>query len=96
MITTATFSNIPVVPKFVETNRPLVLDCAPCIESLVGVIPADEYWRWNGMWSHSLRTAVFGAVFIEYLHSGSLLSQQGVAETLGSESVLVLTINSSD
>jgi len=35
------------------------------------------------MWTNSLRAAVFSAVFIEYLASGTLLSLSNVSEQLG-------------
>ena len=48
------------------------------------------------MWSNSFRSAVYAAVLLEYLDCGRLLSQAGVAETLGSRYADTLYILLSD
>lgn len=64
----------------------MLKDCSESISSIVALVPENQYWRWNGIWTHPLRSAIFAAVFMEYLTTERLLSQDGVAEALGSES----------
>lgn len=62
----------------------MLSDCAAPIAAIAEQTPENEYWKWCGMWTNSLRSAVFGAVLVEYLDSGSLLSQTGVSDIFGS------------
>jgi len=70
------------MPALLETVRPMRDACADSIASIAALVPAHEYWRWNGMWTNSLRSATFAVLLIEYLGSGGLLSQPEVSSVL--------------
>ncbi|KAI5122783.1 hypothetical protein M0805_000127 [Coniferiporia weirii] len=67
------------ISALLDVIRPMLKDCSESIFSIADLIPEGEYWRWSNMWTNSLRSAVFAAVLVEYLDSGNLLSQTGVA-----------------
>ncbi|PAV17213.1 Translin [Pyrrhoderma noxium] len=71
------------IPELVNSVKPLLVNCSESIATLAELIPDNEYWRYNYLWSNTLRSAVFATVLVEYLSSGRLLSQAGAAELLG-------------
>ncbi len=77
------------VPKLATSVKPMLDECALSVTALANVVPEYEYWRWNGMWTFSLRAAVFGVVFVHYLDTELLLSAEGVSEALGSRYVML-------
>ncbi|KAJ1556492.1 hypothetical protein HK096_000512, partial [Nowakowskiella sp. JEL0078] len=53
------------------------------IASLVALVPAEQYYRYCGMWSFSLQQSVFLASWIHYLDSETLISTTDLEKELG-------------
>ena len=49
------------------------------------LVPENEFWRYKGMWTDSIRTVVFGAALVEYLETGTLITLKGIADLIGSK-----------
>ena len=73
------------MPALLDTARPILASCRETTAALAEIIPPNQFWKWKDMWSNSLRSAVFSATLVEYLHSGGLLSLEQVADILGSK-----------
>ncbi|KAI0031390.1 translin, partial [Vararia minispora EC-137] len=71
------------IPALVDSVRPVLASCKSTSEGIATLIPPNQFWRWKEMWTNSLRSAVFSAVFSEFLMNGALLSLDAVAEQLG-------------
>ncbi|KAH8114514.1 Translin [Phellopilus nigrolimitatus] len=71
------------IPPLLDGVRPMLKDCAESLASIAALIPENEYWRWVTLFTNTLRSAVFAVVLVEYLDSGTLLTQAGTAEVLG-------------
>ena len=85
------------VPALVESVRVVLLSCQSTMEGLATLIPENQYWRWKDMWTNSMRSAVYSAVFCDFLINGTLLSLEATCEQLGSTVLLShLTIDMSD
>ncbi|KLO14763.1 translin [Schizopora paradoxa] len=71
------------VPRLARSVKPMLDECSLSVSAIAGLVPEFEYWRWSGMWSFSLRAAAFGALFVHYLETETLLSLEGVSSVLG-------------
>ncbi|KAF9565663.1 Translin [Agrocybe pediades] len=70
-------------PALLDAVRPTLQGCQETFTALAELIPQNQFWRWKDIWANSTRNAVFVAVLIEYLSSGTLLSIGQVSEHLG-------------
>ncbi|TFY66728.1 hypothetical protein EVG20_g4364 [Dentipellis fragilis] len=66
-----------------DTVRPVIQSCQETTATLAALVPPNQFWRWKDMWTNSLRSAAFSALFVEYLASGKLLSLQDANTQLG-------------
>ena len=85
----SSYSLLIQVPALLDTARPILASCRETTAALAEIIPPNQFWKWKDMWSNSLRSAVFSATLVEYLHSGGLLTLEQVAEILGSKCHIV-------
>ena len=72
------------VSVLVEQVRAVLVTCQGTMANLAALIPENQYWRWKDMWTNSLRSAVYSAVFSEFLVNGTLLSLEATCDQLGS------------
>ncbi|VDC00772.1 unnamed protein product [Peniophora sp. CBMAI 1063] len=74
------------IPALVQSAREVLFTCQSTMENLAVLIPENQYWRWKDMWINSLRSAVYSAVFCEFLTNGTLLSLESTCDQLGIKS----------
>lgn len=68
----------------VDSVRAVLVSCQSTMANMAALIPENQYWRWKDMWTNSLRSAVYSAVFCEFLANGTLLSLESTCDQLGS------------
>jgi small-conductance mechanosensitive channel len=80
------------VPVLVESVRGVIVACKSTSEAISRLVPPNQFWRLKDMWTNSLRSVAYSAVFSEFLMTGTLLPLDGVADQLGSPYLLLSVI----
>ncbi|UZJ56813.1 hypothetical protein CBS101457_006133 [Exobasidium rhododendri] len=73
---------IPLVHTIVEQTVPLFSHSRNAVRSMVDIVPANQYYKWNDSWSFGLQRAAYSAALTFYLATGRLIKKEQIAEIL--------------